>query len=378
MSSCRGPWGGSENLWWETVRALRAKGHEVDILKTGVTDEHPRIRHLREISCRVIDLERTGPARPWRLAGLLAPPSYQPDEMRRHMLRALPPLIARRPGLVVVSQGVNYDGMYFAHLCRRLRLPYVLISHKASDISWPSDEHRDYWREAFTGAARSLFVSEATRRMTEEQCGIALANASVVRNPVPTELKGPLPWPSDDDGGVRLASVGRMYLREKGQDILLQVLSAAKWRERNVRLSLYGDGPNLVGLKELARKLGALPVSFEGHVHGVEAIWRKHHLLVLPSRVEGLPLVLTEAMLCGRPAVVTDVGGSTELVEDGVNGFVASSPSVVALDEALERAWRRRGEWPEIGAAAAASARAFVPEDAGAVLADQLLELVPG
>jgi len=98
-------------------------------------------------------------------------------------------------------------------------------------------------------------------------------------------------------------------------------------------------------------------------VDNIEAIWASHHALVLPSRYEGLPLAVVEAMLCGRFCIVTDVGGNTELVKDNVNGFVAMAPKAECLDEAMERAWQRRESWCEIGQAASVSVRKVIHRD---------------
>ena len=73
-------------------------------------------------------------------------------------------------------------------------------------------------------------------------------------------------------------------------------------------------------------------------------IWKENHILVLPSRYEGLPLVLVEAMWCGRPAVVTDVGGNAELCRDRQTGFVAQSATLASVAEAMERAWEARSD----------------------------------
>jgi len=97
---------------------------------------------------------------------------------------------------------------------------------------------------------------------------------------------------------------------------------------------------------------------------------------VLSSRSEGLPLALVEAMLCGRPAIVTNAGGSAEIVEDNINGFIAHAPTTEAFDEALERAWARRSEWEQIGKGAAESIRKIVPFDPAAQFAKMLLEIV--
>jgi glycosyltransferase involved in cell wall biosynthesis len=67
---------------------------------------------------------------------------------------------------------------------------------------------------------------------------------------------------------------------------------------------------------------------------------------------EGKPLALTEANVCARPAVVTDVGGNAELIEDGVTGFVAESATLNSFARAMERAWEKRSRWEEMGALA--------------------------
>ena len=86
-------------------------------------------------------------------------------------------------------------------------------------------------------------------------------------------------------------------------------------------------------------------------------------MLVLPSRAEGLPLALVEAMLCARPAVVTDVGGNAELCVDGETGFVAAAPAVSLLEQTLERAWNHRHEWQSMGTAARTRAERLIPID---------------
>jgi glycosyltransferase involved in cell wall biosynthesis len=99
---------------------------------------------------------------------------------------------------------------------------------------------------------------------------------------------------------------------------------------------------------------------------------------VLPSRHEGLPLSLVEAMLAGRPTIATDAGGIAELLTDNETGFLAAAPTVAAFSDALERAWAARARWPQLGATARMRAQATVPVDAPAALARKLLALVPG
>jgi glycosyltransferase involved in cell wall biosynthesis len=92
----------------------------------------------------------------------------------------------------------------------------------------------------------------------------------------------------------------------------------------------------------------------------------------LPSRYEGLPLALVEAMWCARAAVVTNVGGNAELCVDGETGFVSPAANVAAFSEAMERAWDRREEWAEMGQAARERVEKHVPRNPIAVFCDRL------
>ena len=80
-------------------------------------------------------------------------------------------------------------------------------------------------------------------------------------------------------------------------------------------------------------------------------------------------------MLSGRVPIVTDVGGSAEVVVDGATGYIAAAPTEDALDDAMERAWNERHRWRDVGAAAAARIRTLVPREPERCFAEQLIEL---
>ncbi|MFL6333097.1 MAG: glycosyltransferase family 4 protein [Pyrinomonadaceae bacterium] len=360
ISTCPEPWGGSEELWSGAARVLAERGHRVSAFKTALDEEHPGIRRLKSLSCTVRNLRRL--------------PLPQPLVTRSHLFSLAAHLIARRPHVVVVSQGDNHDGLHFGYLCRKLRIPYALLSQKAADCFWPPDESRRYRRDVFVGAARCFFVSGHNRRLTEDQIGADLPNAAVVRNPYLVPADAPLPWPDGGEDCLRLACVARLYLLDKGQDILLRVLAREKWKGRSLHVSFFGRGINAESLADLAAKLGVHNVSFEGQTEDVPGIWKEHHALVLSSRAEGLPLALVEAMMCGRPAIVTKVGGNAEVVEDGVTGFLAA-PDEDSIDAALEEAWARRDELREMGERAALRIRELVPTNPSEDFADALLDL---
>ena len=360
ISSCSDAWGGSEELWSAAACALLQRGHNVSCFKSGVDETHSRIRRLKSLSCRVHNLRQRN-----RAPVLL---KYA------HVLPLIMHLARRRPDLVIISQGDNYDGLYLGYLCRKLKIPYTLICQKASDYFWPEDRLRGYKGQVFTDAAKCFFVSEHNRRLTEDQYGVTLKNAIVVTNPYLVSVTEALPWPASDDGTLRLACVARLYLLDKGQDMLLRVLARNKWKERKLHVSFFGEGVNRESLEFLAAKLGTQNVSFAGHTNDVAGIWRDHHALILSSRAEGMPLALVEAMMCGRPGIVTTVGGNAELVEDRVTGFLAA-PVEDSLDAALEEAWTRRHELHAMGGLAAARVREMIPPNPAEEFAQIILNI---
>ena len=375
FSSCAYPWGGSEELWAGAAALLAEGRHSVTIFKRCVDPNQPRIRRLLELGCDIRDLHHF--CLPSRIR---LPRSLVRLTGRNAAQRAIRPLLRTHltnlnPDLVVVSQGGNFDGLVYSDLCRISGRPYVVISQKATDHSWPLDKDRIVMRSAFQAALRCYFVSQHNLQLTECQIGETLTNAEIVRNPFLVSGT-PLSWPGTQDHAIKLACVARLETGEKGQDILLRVLAREPWRSRNVSVSFFGAGQNREALRELARRLALKNVDFPGFVSDVESIWKTHHALVLPSRAEGLPLALIEAMMCGRFGIVTNEGGTCEVVEDGRTGFIANSAKVDEFDLAMERAWAVREEWESIGKAAGMAVRTMVPLDPVAAFTVKLLGLV--
>ena len=93
--------------------------------------------------------------------------------------------------------------------------------------------------------------------VAEKQIGGQLKNSEVIRNPFSVPYNHSLPWPPlEENGELRFATVGRLWPPSKGQDLLLEALAGPAWRGRQWRLLIYGEGPVLQGLEQLARGLG--------------------------------------------------------------------------------------------------------------------------
>lgn len=362
-------WAGSEELWGQAALRLSREGHQVSALVARYDPLAPRLQALQAAGAAV--QVRAGrharwPVRLWRrLEG----------RWRTRLDTDLAWIKSQQPDLVCVSNGNYYDGLSYLEFCAAHKIPFVGIAQANAEWLWPNDHMADRILTAYENSQRVFFVSQSNLRLAETQLGASLLRAEVVRNPFNVAWSASPDWPKDD-GVLRLACVARYEPAAKGQDLLFELMACEKWKARPLTVSLFGAGPNEKSLKRLVSRLGLQDnVRFRGHVDDVESIWREHHALVLPSRYEGLPLAIVEAMLCGRPCIVTDVGGNAELLEDNVTGFVAEAPTVKSFDEALERAWSARAEWREIGRTAGDSVRRSVHADPAAVFAQRLTEL---
>jgi glycosyltransferase involved in cell wall biosynthesis len=368
-------WGGAEELWSRAALDLAAEGFAVSASYPAFSPPDPRILNLIEHGVDVWCRPRRYPLRKraWRA---LVGSEKTPTTIEVERL-----VSARSPQFVVISDGAPFPPLDLLEMCAIKRLPFIIIVQCNHYYWWPDDALAERYRAVLAAALRCYFVSDANRRIAEKQIGCELLNAEVVRNPFNVQFNVSPPWPPlGRDDELRFASVARLEPTAKGQDILFEVLAQPAWATRNWRLHLYGgeDGDNRGGLGRWAQRLGITDrIVFEGHVADIEKIWSENHVLVMPSRIEGLPCAVIEAMLCGRPVVATDVAGA-EVVEDGVTGFLAEMPTVGSVGNALERFWARREEAREIGAAASEGIRRLVPRDPARVFADKIRDLLGG
>jgi glycosyltransferase involved in cell wall biosynthesis len=137
---------------------------------------------------------------------------------------------------------------------------------------------------------------------------------------------------------INILCVGRLIER-KGQHHLLQAFASLRAHcNYPITLTLVGTGDAGNLLYRPVNELGiADAVSFTGFVPRDEmpAIYRRADIFVLPSQNEGMSIALLEAMASGLPVVVTDTGGTAELVQENVNGHIVPWHNVQALTKAL-------------------------------------------
>jgi L-malate glycosyltransferase len=163
--------------------------------------------------------------------------------------------------------------------------------------------------------------------------------------------------------GFTLLHVGRL-VPEKDQATLLRAVAIARRRIPDVRLWIVGDGPLGASLGQLTAELGLTDcVTFFGEQNEVSPFLVAADLFVMSSTSEGLPISLLEAMSVGLPAVVTDIGGMSEIahLSEAVVSVTPADPQ--ALANALFQAAARRHDLARIGQMALGCYRQnFTPE----------------
>jgi glycosyltransferase involved in cell wall biosynthesis len=379
VSTCHIDWGGSEELWGKTAPILMEKGFQVIVYKSKINRAHPEFETLARKGVVLADWYSTFSLskRIFKKMIRASHTIYKRlvlDETRKdHTDEAfLKTLRKYKPRLVVIAQGINFDGLHHGYQCLSENIPYVIICQKAVDFYWPPRAERPFMVKALQQARKCFFVSHHNHRLTEEQFGIRLANSEIIYNPV--KISNKIPYPSTSTG-FKMACVARLFLLDKGQDILLRILSQKKWKERPLQVSFIGNGDDYDGLLAMAKLLHISNVEFAGQLHDMEKVWQQHHALILPSRSEGLPLSLVEAMAAGRPVIVTDAGGNAELVEEGMTGFIGHI-NETSLDDAMERAWNNREYWEAMGQKASEHIANMVPKYPENDFANYLNEII--
>ncbi len=159
----------------------------------------------------------------------------------------------------------------------------------------------------------------------------------VVRCGIDTDQFRPTATPPPDDP-LRLVTVGRLH-PIKGYTVLLQALAGLRDRGVAFHLTMIGDGPMRATIERTIRDLDLVDrVTLAGAVAAEDLVRYLHdaHAMVVSSFMEGVPVVLMEAMACELAVIATRVGGIPELVEDGVSGLLVDPASSASLAQAIE------------------------------------------
>jgi glycosyltransferase involved in cell wall biosynthesis len=191
-----------------------------------------------------------------------------------------------------------------------------------------SEGQRRTKRLTARGVDRHVGVGERTSRHVEVLVGLPHGSVRTIHNGVPDREFRPVPRP-----GMLIGAIGRIE-RQKGFDVLIRALAEVE----EGSLVVVGDGSERGALDELARSVGVADrITWTGWSDDARGFLGSFDVFVLPSRFEGFPLALLEAMLARSAVVATDVGSVPEAVVDGETGLLVPPEDPTALACAIER-----------------------------------------
>lgn len=365
--------GGYELACYGTLGALGARGQEITVLTTEVEGEPSSERVLR------------GLHEPSKIHDLLALARARFADER--LLRSV--VEKTRPDIVSVWR----LSLAFPSLHRVLGSLPCPVVYNLHDVWIPAHLSHDaemarVWRQPGRGLVRGLAKSgvraglsalhpgwleplrttelplqnvvfcSAFQNARHVEAGLPLGRSTVIPNGLDPELFRADPLP-DSPARLSLLFSGRLVeekgpwralevvalLRKAGIDAHLSIAGLPAWPfEFGERLRERAAAPDLAGA---VRFLGAVPW------RELPAVYAAHVALLFPSEhLEGLPMVVLEAMACGRPVVGSVPGGTAELLEDGVTGFVCPSRDAAAMVDRCTRLLREPGLARRMGATA--------------------------
>jgi glycosyltransferase involved in cell wall biosynthesis len=210
--------------------------------------------------------------------------------------------VRRRPPLVVTVHNAPAAGGAIGAIYRMLEL---IVARRADSVLCVSADLADRMRAAGARRTALAIVPAPAPAPPVPSAGVPAGTPHAIAQDVPAGT------PHAESGHPVVLAVGRLAA-QKAFDVLIE--AAARWRDvqPRPRLMIVGQGPLEAELKSQAASLG-VQVEFTGQREDVPELLASAAVFVLPSRWEGQPLILQEALRAGAPIVATRTGGSPAL-----------------------------------------------------------------
>jgi len=362
-------WGGSEELWAAMAETALKEGHEVFHSTFKFPEYAGKEKSLIDQGLRVIT--RKGYFKP-RINPLVKKIKIGWNFIFNRITNPFGPVFDQKPDFILYN-GTCYSitqEKYLLPLLLSSGVKFGLLSHFAEKEELDKRE-KEILTDVYSKASHLFFISKRSIITIEKHLNFKLHQAIVVRNPVNMNSTDIISYPRNNI--IEMAVVGNLNIAHKGQHLLLEVLSTDKWKERQWKLNIYGIGPDEKKLKEITFSLGLNEkVIFHGKTNDIRGVWLRNNILIMPSLMEGMPLAVVEAMLCGRPCVVTDVGDHSEWIRNGIDGYIAEKAEVSSIYQAMEKAWENKNNWESMGRSAHENALRLYDPNPGKTLLEYI------
>jgi glycosyltransferase involved in cell wall biosynthesis len=250
---------------------------------------------------------------------------WDASALRAHVaaLRAL------RPDMFQVNLRTPYASSYALVSALLMRIRTVAVEHLPL---WTRSRYERLLKRATSRALDAhVAVGAELARELERNVPVAPGSVTVIHNGVPDA--GGDPPPERAAPGPVVGSLGRLE-PQKGIDVMIDALALLE----DVTYIVVGEGGERVSLEHRAAEAGvASRVIFTGWSENATALLRGFDVFVQPSRYEGLPLSVLEAMAAGLPIVASNVGSVGEALEPELNGLLVPREDPSALATAVGR-----------------------------------------
>jgi GalNAc-alpha-(1->4)-GalNAc-alpha-(1->3)-diNAcBac-PP-undecaprenol alpha-1,4-N-acetyl-D-galactosaminyltransferase len=215
-----------------------------------------------------------------------------------------------------------------------LGVPVIVSERNQPDRPGLGLVRRGLRRLSYPLAAAIVVQTQAIAGWAKERFRVPV---EVLPNPVRLQDACTQPL-SEENAPKRVIAVGRL-VRQKGFDLLIRAFANMAARHLDWSLAIYGEGDERSALEaEIAASGLSERISLEGVCKEMDGVYRGADLFVLPSRFEGYPNALIEALAAGCPVVTTDCPGATaEILVRGRYGLLVPPESADALASALDR-----------------------------------------
>lgn len=266
-------------------------------------------------------------------------------------------------------------------LCKEERFDYVITFHTnpflMALLAKPfcrfkiihSERDNPYNRDTFASRLKMNLYRFANKIVFQTEGAQHYFNSNIKKKSIiiPNPISVPtIQW--DGLNNKTIASVGRLFIRYKRQDVLLKAFKKVIIEYPDYKLVLYGDGVDREALEQLAFDLQIdKNVVFKGKVDNVYEQLKSDGIFVLSSDSEGMPNALMEAMALGMPVISTDCepGGAKALIDDGENGLLVERASVEKLADAILKIIEDKTIAQKLGANARKKMSLFTPQHVG-------------
>ena len=310
--------GGAERVASLLANDWSANGHEVTLVTFDAPGTEPFFALYPGIAQRALE----APAEPHGLIGKIGTNAARVSRLRS-VLRERNP-----DALVAFMTEANVIALWAS---QGLGVPVVVSERNQPDRPGLGTVHRLARRLAYP-KARTIVVQ------TDSIASWARARFHVPVHVIPNPVRLDSGVAGREQGDVQwLISLGRLT-HQKGFDVLIESFAALAAKHPGWRLAIYGEGPDRAQLERLRAESGCEDrIILPGLVKDSGEVLGKASLFVLPSRFEGYPNALLEALACGLPVIATSCpGGTVEILANGAHGMLVLPDDVAAMTTALD------------------------------------------